>query len=261
MPIVWNAESIWETVSALLPQFSIEILPQVDSTNSELMRRARAGQVEPVLLVAEHQSAGRGRMGRTWVSSPDAAAHQGAAGSLTFSLGIALAPQDWSGLSLAVGLSLAQSLHPDVHIKWPNDLWWKDHKVGGILTETASIGEQRYAVIGVGLNIQKPAGDGWRTPPAGLQDFLPGVQTPDVLAQVIPPLVKCLLQFENQGFAPLHSAYASRDVLLDQVVEVSDGSQGIARGVDAKGALLVHTEAGLKKITSAEVSVRPRSWV
>ena len=97
--IRWPAEAIWEAVSPQLPGFSVEILPQVDSTNSELMRRARAGQTDAVLLVAETQSAGRGRLGRQWVSQRG--------DSLTFSLGLPIAPQDWSGLSLAVGLSLA----------------------------------------------------------------------------------------------------------------------------------------------------------
>ncbi|MGZ7242464.1 biotin--[acetyl-CoA-carboxylase] ligase, partial [Streptococcus pyogenes] len=77
--------------------------PEVDSTNSELMRRARAGHVDPVLLVAEQQSAGRGRMGRSWASR--------AGDSLTFSLGLPLQPADWSGLSLAVGVAVAESLH------------------------------------------------------------------------------------------------------------------------------------------------------
>ena len=89
----WPAEAIWEAVSPQLPTFSVEVLPQIDSTNSELMRRARAGQLEPVLLVAERQSAGRGRLGRQWVSGDDAAS-AGALSSLTFSLGLPLAPAD-----------------------------------------------------------------------------------------------------------------------------------------------------------------------
>ena len=97
----WPAEWIWEQVHPLLPEFTIEVLPEIDSSNSELMRRARSGQHEATLLVAERQTAGRGRMGRVWQSRPG--------DSLTFSLGLPLAPKDWSGLSLAVGLSLAES--------------------------------------------------------------------------------------------------------------------------------------------------------
>jgi BirA family biotin operon repressor/biotin-[acetyl-CoA-carboxylase] ligase len=249
-------------VEPLLPGFTVEVLPELDSTNTELMRRARAGQVDPILLVAERQTAGRGRLGRTWVSAaPDAGSPEPIA-SLTFSLGIALQPQDWSGLSLAVGLSLAQSLHPTLQLKWPNDLWWQDRKVGGILIETASVGALRYAVIGIGLNIHTPKateGDVWRTPPAALNDVLPGVEASDVLQQVMLPLVKCLQRFETRGFAPLQADFQTRDLLLGRELECSDGVLGTGRGVDASGALLVHTAAGLRKISSAEVSVRPRS--
>ena len=126
---IWPAESIWEQVSPLLPGFTVEVLPEIDSTNTELMRRARAGQTEPTLLVAERQTAGRGRMGRPWQSA--------VGDSLTFSLGLPLAPKDWSGLSLAVGLSVAESLHAEICLKWPNDLWWQERKLAGILIETA----------------------------------------------------------------------------------------------------------------------------
>ena len=259
-PLQWPAEAIWQAVFPLLPGFSVEVLPEIDSTNTELMRRARAGQLYPVLLVAERQTAGRGRLGRTWHSSTDLQA-TGVLTSLTFSLGLVLEPKDWSGLSLAVGLSLAQSLHPTLQLKWPNDLWWHDRKVGGILIETASVGSTRYAVIGIGINVQAPASssavDGWRTPPACLQDMLPGVQAVDVLEQVVSPLVKCLLRFEAEGFAPLRAEYQKRDLLLSRELQCSDGTLGTGRGVDASGALLVHTATGLRKISSSEVSVRP----
>ena len=65
----WPAEAIWESVAPLLPGFTVEVLPEIDSTNTELMRRARAGQLEPILLIAERQTAGRGRLGRTWSSA------------------------------------------------------------------------------------------------------------------------------------------------------------------------------------------------
>src|SRR5450756_917696 len=69
----WPSEAIWETVVPDLPGFTVEVLPQIDSTNSELMRRARAGRLEPVLLVADRQTAGRGRLGRQWFSDVGAA--------------------------------------------------------------------------------------------------------------------------------------------------------------------------------------------
>ena len=138
--MIWPAEDLWLAMVALQPGLTVEVLPEIDSTNTELMRRARAGQTEPVLLVAETQTAGRGRLGRPW--------HGEVGHALTFSLGLMLKPADWSGLSLAVGLSLARSLDPHgelgVRLKWPNDLWVKRPdtplgwgKLAGILIETA----------------------------------------------------------------------------------------------------------------------------
>lgn len=247
----WPAEAVWEQVAPLLPGFSVEILPEVDSTNTELMRRVRAGQPEPVLLVAERQTAGRGRLGRSWHAEPGA--------SLTFSLGLPLAPADWSGLSLAVGVAVAEALHPAVQLKWPNDLWVGDRKLGGILIETAAApaGPGRHAIVGVGLNVAPRAADGLSTPPAALQELLPGLDAAGALGRVAAPLVRELLAFERAGFAPVQPRYARRDALAGRAVRLSDGTEGDARGVSGTGALLVHTAAGPVAVTSAEVSVRP----
>ena len=248
--MIWPAEAIWEAVAPLLPGFTLEVLPEIDSTNTELMRRARAGRAEPVLLVAERQTAGRGRMGRSWESG-------GAIPALTFSLGLPLNPANWSGLSLAVGLSVAVSLHPELRLKWPNDIWLGERKLAGILIETASIGDRRYAVIGVGVNIAPHVDYGLRTPAAGLQQLLPQVDAPQALECISEALARSILRFEAQGFAPLQTAFHALDLLYGRELLCSDGVTGIARGVDASGALLVHTGVGVKKITSAEVSVRP----
>ncbi|MFN4359666.1 MAG: biotin--[acetyl-CoA-carboxylase] ligase [Hylemonella sp.] len=246
----WPAEAIWEAVAPGLPGFTVEVLPEVDSTNTELMRRARAGRLEPVLLVAEAQTAGRGRLGRAW--------YGGAPGDvLTFSLGLSLRMADWSGLSLAVGVGVAQSLHPDLQLKWPNDVWWQDRKLAGILIETTQIGEERYAVIGVGINITPRESAGLNTAPAWLRELAPLMDAPAALLRVAPALVQAVQRFETQGWTPFLSDYAARDALAGRDVQLSDGSQGQAQGVDERGALLVHTSSGLKKISSAEVSVRP----
>ena len=253
-PIRWPAEVIWEAVSPLLPFFTVEVLPEIDSTNTELMRRARAGQLEPILLVAERQTAGRGRLGRCWTGATNAGNPP-----LTFSLGLPLAPADWSGLSLAVGLAVVTSLHPDLRLKWPNDIWLHGRKLGGILIETVSVADVRYAVIGIGINIDLPAATDLRTPPAALRELLPEAQAADVLGRVVPPLVRQVQRFASEGFGPLRPAYHTRDLLYGSEVVCSDGVTGTARGVDASGALLVHTAQGLKKISSAEVSVRPQT--
>ena len=276
----WPAEALWQATEPLLSGFSVEILPELGSTNTELMRRARLGRADPVLLVAERQTAGRGRLGRAW-SSHGAALQDGAGldagattaataepaaapqstASLTFSLGLALAPLDWSGLSLAVGLAVAHSLHPSVQLKWPNDLWFEGRKLGGILIETVAVGDARYAVIGIGINIGCPPAQDLRTPPAALRELLPDVDAAQALGLIALPLVQAVLRFAHEGFGPLRSAYHARDLLYGQELVCSDGTVGQGRGVDASGALLLHTNSGLQKISSAEVSVRPQNTV
>ena len=250
----WPAEAIWEAVAPDLPGFTVEVLPQVDSTNTELMRRARVGQLEPILLVAERQTAGRGRLGRQWHSD---LANVEAIPSLTFSLGLPLSPGDWSGLSLVVGVSVARSLHPDLRLKWPNDVWLQGRKLGGILIETASFGGTRYAVVGVGINIAAPSAQGLSTPPAWLQEVQPGLDAPQALLRLVPPLVDAVREFEAGGFEPFRQRFDALDELAGRAVTLSDGGSGTARGVDAVGALLVHTSTGMKTISSSEVSVRP----
>ena len=238
-----------------LPGFTVEVLPHIDSTNTELMRRARAGQLEPVLLVAEQQTAGRGRLGRDWHSDKGAASAQ----SLTFSLGLPLAPKGWSGLSLAVGLSVVESLHADLRLKWPNDVWLRDRKLAGILIETASLGDLRYAVIGIGINLLPRDASGLSTPPAWLGEVLPGLDAPQTLLRLAAPLVSAIQVFEQQGFAPLQARFNARDALGGVAVTLSDGLTGVAQGVNGQGALQVATAQGLQIVTSSEVSVRPLS--
>ena len=251
---LFPAEAIWEAVSPSLAGFTVEVLPQIDSTNTELMRRAKTGQLDPVLLVAERQTAGRGRLGRLWHSDVTGTA---TIPSLTFSLGLPLAPVNWSGLSLAVGVSVAQSLHSELRLKWPNDIWLHDRKLGGILIETGSFGDRRYVVIGVGINIATRDAAGLSTPPAGLAEVQAAMGPGLALQLIAAPLVRAVQTFEAQGFAPFQACFNALDVLAGRAVVCSDGTTGEAKGVDATGALLVQTAAGLRKITSAEVSVRP----
>lgn len=253
----WDFETLWEAVQPLLPGFTVEVLPSIDSTNSELMRRARVGQLDPILLVTEEQTAGRGRLGREWLSGGEEASVGAKIPSLTFSLGLPLNPVSWSGLSLAVGASVAHGLHPDLRLKWPNDVWLADRKLGGILIETASFGGARYLVIGIGINILARDGGGLSTPPAWLKEVHPDMDAPAALHRLLVPLVRDVLRFQADGFAPFQRRFATLDALAGRAVQLSDGTCGVAQGVDADGALVVQTPTGLKKITSAEVSVRP----
>lgn len=291
----WGAEALWQDLLPLLPGLTVEVVGRTDSTNTRLIERARAaagdpeapvtrpgqlegppparvaprgrraGDLDPCLLVAEQQTRGRGRMGRDWKSHP--------VDSLTFSLALPLEPADWSGLSLAVGLALAEALDPApadgtprIGLKWPNDLWLIDgpgagRKLGGILIETVSLGRHRICVVGVGLNVRPVLVDGVAT--ASLQELVPGIEPPQVLARVAAPLVRALRAFEGHGFAPLVDAYARRDVLRGQPVGTSSGGvsgpEGVADGVDATGALrLRRADGSVQAIVSGEVSVRVR---
>jgi BirA family transcriptional regulator, biotin operon repressor / biotin---[acetyl-CoA-carboxylase] ligase len=267
--MIWGGEHIWEAIAPDFPGFTVEILPEIDSTNSELIRRAKAGQTEPTLLVAEHQTAGRGRLGRTWLDERG----QGAPSVLMFSLGLPLSPRDWSGLSLAVGLSVAQSLHPELRLKWPNDLWWQGRKLAGILIETVALAgdgvtgdaghsrapsapNARFAVIGIGINISPRTGEGLATPPAWLQELAPGLDAAAALQRIAATLVRTVKQFEQTGFTPFQTPFNQRDALAGLAVSLSDGSSGMALGVDETGALRVQGASGMVKITSSEISVR-----
>ena len=284
-PLRWGAEDLWLALEPLLPGLTVEVVASIGSTNTELLSRARQSPVDgakPALLVAEQQTAGRGRQGKAWQSATGPAA---LGASLTFSLALPLAPADWSGLSLAVGLALAEALDPPegastprLGLKWPNDLILLDdggraahigRKLGGILIETVQLGPQRLAVLGIGLNIQPLPPHNPANPPAEapvlswgracVQELQPGLDAPATLARVLPPLVRAMQAFEAQGFAPLQAAYARRDVLAgrDVATTLPGLPRGRADGVDATGTLWLHTDAGRQPVASGEVSLRP----
>jgi BirA family biotin operon repressor/biotin-[acetyl-CoA-carboxylase] ligase len=273
----WGAEALWEQLQPVLPGLSVEVVARLDSTNTRLLERARDvggdpdADLAPCLLVAEEQTAGRGRLGRGWVSAPGR--------SLTFSLALPMATLQWGGLSLAVGVALADALDPlaaspaatCLALKWPNDLWLRDaaapaggRKLGGILIETVAVGTQRMVVVGVGLNVRprEAAASGAATPLhhgyACLQELSPAASAPAALAAVAVPLAQTLKRFEREGFAPFLEAFTRRDLLRGRGVSVSGGLelQGTAEGVDAQGALLVRAGGVCHRVVSGEASVR-----
>lgn len=272
----YGLPALCQSVDGLWPGFRAQALPSIDSTNSELMRRARAGDTAPTLLVAQSQTAGKGRMGKSWQSD--------ARTSLAFSLGLTLSPLEWSGLSLVVGMVLAERLHAlrqaqsspspqRLGLKWPNDVWTLDaqgqgRKLAGILVETTTLPQPgqhapnaRHVVIGIGLNLAEPPpslADGFATPAAHLQGLLgQEVAAAEVLRQIVPALLAALRDFAEYGFVPWQEGYAQWDLLARRNVTLSDGRSGLALGVDAQGELLLQTAAGTEAITSGEVSVRP----
>jgi BirA family biotin operon repressor/biotin-[acetyl-CoA-carboxylase] ligase len=212
------------------------------------------------LLVARQQTAGRGRLGKSWVTPAGTA--------LTFSLGLPMHPPTWSGLSLAVGLTLAETLDPDgrkgLGLKWPNDLWhWPPGqtpaKLGGILIETLPLpGQQaRYVIVGVGINCRSPDIDTGAIPPRGLDHWGPAPTAGDLLALLAAPLLQTLQSFERHGPAATLAGFDRRDLLRGREIHTSQGLSGVAQGIDAQGALRVLTAQGTVAIDSAEVSVRP----
>ena len=269
-----NLQAQWATAHPH-DRLTLEVVGRIGSTNTELMRRIRQGDAEPTVLVAVDQTEGRGRRGQAWVSRPG--------DSLTVSLGLPLAPASWSGLSLAVGVSLAESLAallatagptrpgvaaPHLGLKWPNDLWVNGEKLGGVLVETAHAGDRRHVVVGIGLNLAVPPGP-WvpvapastaaapAVAPTGLWRHAPEVDAAALLHHLLPPLLRDLMAFEALGFSAFAQRFAARDLLRDQPLWLSDRRRGTGCGVDDDGGLRVLTPDGLETLHSAEVSVRP----
>ena len=266
----WDARALRALLDPVLPGLSVEVVARTVSTNTDLLERARVAEA-PCLRVAEQQTGGRGRQGRVW--------HSAAGVSLTFSLALPLQVTDWSGLSLAVGVAVAEALDPPaastagqrtgrpgpprIGLKWPNDLWLMDapgegRKLGGILIETVAAGTQRLAVIGIGLNVHAMGISDVSSGFASLLELDTTATAPRVLQRIALPLVLALQRFEREGFGAFASAFAARDLLRGRAVRTTQPGvpEGVAQGVSAQGALLVQTGAGLEAVTSGEVSVR-----
>jgi BirA family biotin operon repressor/biotin-[acetyl-CoA-carboxylase] ligase len=278
----WNADALRPQLAAHWPGIELEVVAQTGSTSTDLLDRLRrstfvaapGGDVQvrrsiessayarftPCLRVAERQTEGRGRQGRRWHAERDA--------SLTCSLGLPLARADWSGLSLAVGVAIAEALDSAgdrIGLKWPNDLWLLDapgrgRKLGGILIETMTAGSERVAVVGVGLNIgslvaNRSLSSGF----ASVRELLPGSDAPDALHRIAVPLVDAIQRFEIDGFGAFQERYARRDLLAGRPVRTTHPGlpEGLAKGVTARGELIVRGPDGrLHDIASGEVSVR-----
>ena len=249
-----GAEQLWLQAQPQWPRLRVMVLPETDSTNTQLMQAARQGQRDTVVMTTAHQTAGRGRMGRQWQDQPGQA--------LMFSVGMPLENPDPSGLSLAIGVALAEALGAPVQLKWPNDLWvhhagqWC--KLGGILTEVAHDGQLAHVVVGVGINLLTPnrIAD-TSVPPIGLD----ALNKPHDAAQALPKLalavLQALTQFMANGFGPWAARFDALDALKGHIVQVSDGRQGVAMGVARDGALQLDIAGHVQAIHSQEVSVRP----
>lgn len=240
----------------------IELFPCIDSTNRHLMDRAAAGLAGPHVCLAECQTAGRGRRGRTWVSPFGRNLYLSML--WRFEVGADALP----ALSLAVGVAIARALEDmdvgGLGIKWPNDLYHDGKKIGGLLIELAGEASGPWdAVVGVGLNVDMSVSDDAAIdqPWTDLRTALgrsPGRNR--VAAAVIDALLTALGRFEQGGFAEFRDAFARFDLTRGREVELHHGAHDVRRGrslgVSEHGALLVECEGGVRQVTSGEISLR-----
>ncbi len=264
---------------------AVQWCEQTASTNADLLAWVRSGSAElaPLLRVAGHQTAGRGRQGRAWMDDEH--------GSLLASLAWPFAPGTAiSGLSVAVGVWLAQCLHglgaTQARLKWPNDVLLHDRKLAGVLVELADTPQARWAVIGVGLNLRSPtdlpeaigldacdlpqhathcpkaAGARENLDPS--QDRLGSPQAHpsrwDVLQRLTPAMLAALPIFAQTGLAPWTQTWNTLHAWNGEPVEMLDRGElrqtGLALGVDDSGHLLLQTAEGLRRVASGDVSLR-----
>lgn len=236
--------------------FSLNIIDKIDSTNSQLMIRASEGAPHGVLLAAEQQLAGRGRLGRRWVMPLGA--------GLTFSLlwRFDRVVSQLAGLSLAVGVAIVRALHSvgaDVQLKWPNDIVVNGKKLAGILIELSGDAlEPAAVVIGIGINVFSPGEVD--QPVAWLSESAAPASRNRLLSALLNELHDVLTVFNVSGFKPFQQEWTKYCFHQDRPVLLSfthsDPIEGVACGVNEHGALLVDTVTGMKSFHVGEVSLR-----
>ncbi len=249
-------------------------LEQTGSSNDDALAAARAGAASGSVFLAEHQTRGRGRRGRTWLAEPGQ--------SLLFS--VLLRPQQdkqqsanpqhghppstgGAALTLAIGLGVRAALAPysrePLLVKWPNDILCGRRKLAGILCESQLSGSHITAIVlGIGINVGPQS-----FPPelaadvTCLREQLPAgcvLEREALLVELLAELEQRVQQFESEGIMPLLDEFRRHDALRDQPVTVSAQRElsGIARGVDAEGQLLLETEGVLLPVHAGTVRLR-----
>ena len=238
---------------------AIQVHDMVESTNDIVRDLHESGSCHGAAIFAEAQTAGRGRRGRAW--------HSPSGGNLYCSVGwhFNCSVDALSGLSLMVGAMLAkaigQSCGVEVQLKWPNDLYFGERKLGGVLIEL--LGECRgcqAVVIGMGLNVAMPSPDAHviDRPWTDLSKVLGEVVDRNLLAvTVLEELVSGLTDVDTSGPHKWFDQWRRRDWLIGRliVVEGSPPVAGVAAGIDESGALILHTETGYCTVAGGEVSI------
>ncbi|PKF49142.1 bifunctional biotin--[acetyl-CoA-carboxylase] ligase/biotin operon repressor BirA [Enterovibrio nigricans] len=239
-----------------VPAFSL--IPVIDSTNQYLLDRV--GQLESgTACLAEYQQSGRGRRGRAWFSPFGANLYLSMYWRLDAGMAAAM------GLSLVVGVSMAETLNQlgakNVRVKWPNDLYWNDRKLAGILVEmTGQAGDAAHLVIGMGLNVSMPETDAVDQVWANLKDACnPLPDKNDLAAALINGVTEALLQYEDVGMAGFVAKWDKYDNFNGRAVKLLMGERvvkGVARGINEQGALMLETELGITPYLGGEISLR-----
>ncbi|MDB5862985.1 MAG: Bifunctional ligase/repressor BirA [Betaproteobacteria bacterium] len=257
-----EASSVARFAGADAARLSIEVADNVASTNSELMKRASVEAPAGSVIAAEWQHGGRGRMGRPW--------HAGVARGLSFSVlwRYVQGAGALAGLSLAVGVAVVRALRElgaaQVQLKWPNDVLWDGRKLAGILVELQgdALGPSTV-VIGIGLNVRLSPAMRARIdqPAADLESACEHTLDRNaVLGVMLRHLVQVLDAFGETGFAPLREEWERYHAHqgLDVMVTLPSGQtdHGIARGIAEDGALLFQSGSAIRRLHSAEISVR-----
>ena len=238
----------------------IEVEREIDSTNAALKRRALSEDIHGVVLFAETQTAGRGRLGRVWVSPPKS--------NIYLSLGwrTGLEPLELAGLSLAVGCTIGEGLERNfglkMQLKWPNDLYLGGKKCGGVLIDLVQSSNQDWTiVVGVGLNVAMPNSGGndidqpWTD--LGSHSAVPLTRN-EVGGQLLGALVPLLSSWQVGAFSQWRESWSRRDLMAGHQITVQQGNHSIsgrADGVDHSGALRVVTNEGLTVVQSGEASM------
>lgn len=218
--------------------------PTLPSTNTlalEWLREGRAAAGD--VLLAEVQTAGRGRQGRVWHS---------ARGMLLLTAVLPLSPEQPGWSALAAGVAVARAVNDlgaDAGVKWPNDVWLRGGKLAGILVETAG---GPLAAVGIGMNVVNPLPEPARlaAPPARLLDWLPHVTVEAVLERVLARLGEAWELLERGEVATVRAAWRALDTTTGRRVRWSRGEiEGVAVDIDDEGALLI--DAGRERLRAS----------
>ncbi len=262
---VLQAEKIRRSLSPELCQslVALDTFDVIASTNTYLLEANKPSAGGLRVAIANTQTHGRGRHGKAWYSPA------GAGLWLSLAYTFTTPPTRLPALTLAVGATLAEELRQlgvvEVALKWPNDLLVGKRKLGGILLESCAAG--MTAVIGIGINIALPknANSHIKTGimPIDLSELLPSVPGIEGLAAALIERLGATLQiFDRDGFDPFRASWSVFDALAgkDVVVQRADAEQvdivhGIAHGIAADGALMVHGDEGIQRIVSGSVSL------